>query len=120
MELDYSGDKRIAEPALDQVFEYLMQLADNSDGFLILARADQDYVQATAGYYVEFRQGSEDKHFSSVRDDLSLDEAKVIFEKYYNGDEGFQTVVEFKAGMPDAKSGCLASLLFFPFLCFMK
>ena len=120
MELDYSGDKRIADPSLDQVFEYLTQLAENSDGFLILARADQNYVQACAGYYVEFREGSEDKHYSSVRDDLSLDEAKTIFEKYYNGDERFQTVVEFKAAEPTGKSGCLGALLLFPLLCFMK
>ena len=120
MELDYCGEKKLADPSLDQVFEYLTQLADNTDGFLILAREDQAYVQACAGYYVEFRQAGDDKNYCTVRDDLSLDEAKTIFERYYGGDESFQTVVEFKAAAPAGKSGCLVSLLFFPFLCLIK
>jgi len=96
MELDYCGELLVDAPSLEQVFEYLAGLADSDDGFLILARADENYVQACPGYYVEFRDGSEEKHFCSARDDLTLDEARSVFEKYYNDDTGYQTAVEFQ------------------------
>ena len=83
MELDYCGEK-ILDPTLEQIFEYLTQLTDDANSFMILCRSRQVYVQACKsgdGYCAEFRQGCEDQHFSSVRDDLSLDEAKTIFEK---------------------------------------
>ena len=123
MNLDYCGEKKLADPSLDHVFEHLSQLTGETGSFLVLAREDQAYIQACktdAGYYVEFREGSEDKHYCTIRDDLSLDEAKTVFERYYKGDESFRDVVEFKTGMPGAKSGCLTSLLFFPFLWLIK
>ena len=120
MKLDYSGDKQLANPSLDQVFEYLARLADETDSFLILERDDRAYIQACAGYYIEFRQAGDDKNYCTVRDDLSLDEAKTIFERYYEGDESFQTVVEFQADPATGKSGCLAALLCFPLLWLIK
>ncbi|MDP6044674.1 MAG: hypothetical protein QGG25_03620, partial [Phycisphaerae bacterium] len=62
----------------------------------------------------------EDKHYCSVRNDLAFDEVKTIFEKYYNGDESFQTLVEFKNLDFGGKSGCLGALLLFPWLCLMR
>ena len=123
MKLDYCGEKQLVDPSLDQVLEHLSQLTDDTGSFLILVREDQVYLQACksgAGYYVEFREGSEDKHYCTVRDDLSLDEAKTIFERYHRGDASFRDVVEFKVGMPGPKQGCLASLIFFPFLWLIR
>jgi hypothetical protein len=123
MELDYCGDKKISDPTVDQVLDYLSKLTTETDSFLILAREEQVYIQACksdAGFYVEFRDGGEDEHYSTSRNDLTLDEATSIFQRYYLGDPSFRDVVEFKAGMYGPKHGCLAALLLGPLLWLIK
>ena len=114
MELDYCGNKLIKEPSIEEVFKHIELLTDDVESFLILSRKEHEYMQAISragGYYIEYRNGSEDNHFSSMREDISFEEAKKVFELYYDGDENYKKEVEFVAGMPLRRNGCLNLLV---------
>lgn len=62
------------------------------EGFAVLARSQQEYVQATAvsgGYLIERREGAADRHYQTSGSVLSLDRTTAAFLAYYDGDSSW-------------------------------
>lgn len=88
MRLTTEQEGDIVEPSAPQVERALDRLALPGNGYAILAAADQTYIQTSgsrsAGYIVEYRNGSEAEHYSSKRRDISHREMVQLFLAYHS------------------------------------
>jgi len=67
--------------------------------FIILSQADEMYIQAAGEaddpYVMEYREGSDDRHFECTRE-LKKSEAEAAFLKYLKGDSTWKTDFQWK------------------------
>ena len=78
-------------------------LASLDGGRNILATLGESaftYVQAAgsvqSGFTLEYQEGSLERHYRSVRQDLRLGEATEVFQRYAGGDTGWREAVQWE------------------------
>ncbi len=75
------------------------------DGFAVLARADQEYVQATVGcggFLMERRAGAAVHHYQTRDTSISIERVIDCFQRYAHGDDSWVTEFEWN---PLSRSG---------------
>ena len=59
------------------------------DGFAVLARSDQEYIQATSvgagSYLIERREGSADRHYQTRDNSIGIERVVTAFLAYHAG-----------------------------------
>lgn len=96
-----SGDgKRIAEPDSQAIAQVISALGDEPNHYAILARAEEEYVQAMVDeggqFLMEYRDGDEEKHFITTREDLTRDEVIRVFHAYGRGAKDWNAALEWR------------------------
>jgi hypothetical protein len=92
MELTRSEGRPIRNPTVDDVEAALSEL-DLPEGFLILAKAEQEYVQA-AGTCLEYRDAS--GHFRATMEQDDRGAIRRVFLAYLAGDAAWRTMVPWR------------------------
>lgn len=91
----------LVEPSASQLDVALSRLGLPGNGFAILDKADQCYIQTSGsradGYIIEYRNGNDREHYSSVRTDISHKEMVAIFQAYLNGGN-WKSLIEWSNG----------------------
>lgn len=81
----------IAQPSALDVTRALDRLGLPGNGYAVLAGGDQTYIQTTGsradGYIVEYRDGSESEHYSSLKRDVPHPQMVELFLAYHGGRE---------------------------------
>ena len=89
MELNVDDRRLIDGPTREQVLEALDGL--DADGFVILARADEHYVQTAlnegGAWQLEYRDGAADRHFAADPAAVSDQDVRDAFLLYLAGDD---------------------------------
>lgn len=90
MKLEAEGQRTIVDPQSGQIESAVSLLARPARNFVILSRSETSYIQAAIvgsnRLVLEYRDGSAEKHFRSVRDDYSSGEVVAILEAYRRGE----------------------------------
>lgn len=98
MQLTTEDGTEQVEPGTSQLSAALSRLGLPGNGFAILGKGAQYYIQTTGsradGYIVEYRNGSEQEHYTSVRSDISQKEMVAVFEAYRIG-ENWRSSIEW-------------------------
>ena len=92
MQLETCSGGVSANPGPDDLETALDELGAD-DGFLILSRASEDYVQA-AGCVIEYRQDG--RHFGYETASPDRDLVRKIFSSYYSDDGRWKQLVEWR------------------------
>jgi hypothetical protein len=88
-------------PASSETLRTLIpSLAGQEDPFAILTRNAEDmtYMQTLwtpTGYLVEYQEDSLERHFATVREDLSAEDVIAAFRSYAAGESGWRTMFEY-------------------------
>ncbi len=94
MKLEAEGQRAIADPQSSQIGSAVSLLSLPDRSFLILSRSQTSYIQAAIvgsnRLVLEYRDGSAEKHFRSIRDDYSSGEVVAILEAYRRGEESWR------------------------------
>ena len=95
MELVVNGDP-VAGPVTEStIADAIRSLDGNDDSFVILAAANQVYIQTAgdpkSGFVLEYRDGSEDQHFTCAEADLTVDLVVQAFQRYLSNDSRWRT-----------------------------
>ncbi|MCC2669980.1 MAG: hypothetical protein K0Q72_2451 [Armatimonadetes bacterium] len=89
MTLNINDDQVIESPNLEAIVKALQNL--DQEEFLILATAEEHYVQALLDsddtYVLEYRDGSEDRHFGADPDAVKLADVCRAFELFLGGQD---------------------------------
>ena len=100
MELIVNGDKQAGLVSDRQIERSIRSLTGKGDSFAILARADQDYIQTSGdsrnGFVLEYREGSEEKHFSCSSTELSVEQVISAFQSYLAADDKWKSELEWQ------------------------
>ena len=92
MQLVVFENEVIDDPSFEQLSSAIDSLAEEE--FLVLAQEDQFYMQVFRldedHYQFEYRDGSEERHFEVDPDVVNLEQIKAAFQKYLDGDTGYQ------------------------------
>ncbi len=95
LQLETSSGRKIADPSASQVADELGALPNANDGFATLSSGDETYVQTasseSAGFVLEYREGSADRHFKSTSKNLSIDAVTEVFQRYAAGDPSWKS-----------------------------
>jgi hypothetical protein len=87
MILNVDDDRAFASPTVAQLQSELADL--ETDAFLILSRADEEYLQTyreeDGSFEVEYRDGSCDRHYRAESADLELQVLQGLFVAYFHG-----------------------------------
>jgi hypothetical protein len=92
-ELNFCGKRVIKQPQPQDLVNALGELAKLDDGYIILARAPQEYVQTASGI-VEYRERGQ--HFRTVADPVAPTVIQELFLAYLRGDADWQQGTEWK------------------------
>lgn len=100
MELNVNGDA-VIEPVTNSLIEQSIgSLTGEGDSFAILAKAPQVYIQtsgdASGGFILEYRDGSEEEHYSCSNFELSAGEVIRAFQSYLADDGIWKTEFEWQ------------------------
>lgn len=92
----------LKSPSADQVANAFTRLTGGTDSYVILGKEEQVYVQAAGsvaqGFHVEFRDGSEDRHFQAktvVSHEVVVD----VFQRFLSDDPAWRAQVEWEPWM---------------------
>src|SRR5260221_5556994 len=100
MKLEAEGQRAIADPQSSQIGSAVSLLSLPDRSFLILSRSQTSYIQAAIvgsnRLVLEYRDGSAEKHFRSIRDDYSSGEVVAIVEAYRRGEESWRNENEWR------------------------
>ncbi|WP_161974791.1 DUF3592 domain-containing protein [Piscinibacter terrae] len=101
MKLTTEDGTTIRKPDSSQLKAALDRLGLPGNGFAILDAGRQRYVQVAGsradGYVVEYREGSEDKHYSSTVTDMPHAQMVALLDGYLNGSE-WKRMVAWRRG----------------------
>ena len=93
MELNLNDDKMLQEPSGEQIRSGLASLQDEQ--YAILSRGDEDYVQVyrhgAKEFQLEYRAGSEDKHFGATSEEFTVEQIQDVFAAYAAGGADWQS-----------------------------
>jgi hypothetical protein len=93
MKLEAEGQRAIVDPQSSQIESAVSLLSLPDRTFLILRRSPKSYIQAAIvganRLLLEYRDGSAEKHFRSIRDDYSSGEVVAILEAYRRGEDSW-------------------------------
>ena len=114
MDLETGTGGKIANPSASQIAEELAALPGGVDSFAILSRDELTYIQTTggpsAGFLLEYQEGSLDQHYRSTEETLSLSTITNAFQLYAAEDPSWRPLVTWKRDDPSQYSAG------FPFL----
>ena len=83
----------IVDPAPPQIRDFILALS-RDDAFAILELDEQVYMQLSGtvddGFILEYREGSEDKHFGVYDPSLNADEAITAFCEFAQSKDGYK------------------------------
>lgn len=100
MELTLESGKSYENPDTGMIELALRTLDGDANGYAILSHEYEIYMQVsggpTEGFRLEYRDGSEDKHFQTAREDLTLDDIVEAFTRYAKADESWRSLFEWK------------------------
>jgi len=100
MKLEAEGQRAIVGPQSGQIESALSLLSLPDKSFLILSRSPTSYIQAAIvgsnRLVLEYRDGSAQKHFRSIRDDYSSGEVVAILEAYRRGEDSWWNENEWR------------------------
>ena len=100
MELIVNGEELEGLVSNRQIEESIRSLTGDGDSFAILARAEQEYIQTSGdpshGFVLEYRDGSEDKHFSGSNFELSAEQVIRAFQSYLAADDKWKSELEWQ------------------------
>jgi len=100
MKLEAEGQRAIADPQSSQIESAVSLLSLPDRSFLILSRSQTSYIQAAIvgsnRLVLEYRDGSAEKHFRSIRDDYSSGEVVAILEAYRRGEDSWWNENEWR------------------------
>jgi hypothetical protein len=84
----------IVDPTSSQIQDFVMAL-NRDDAFAIFEVDEQFYMQISgtveSGFVLEYREGSEDKHFSVYNLSLSAEEVIAAFCEFSDAKDGYKT-----------------------------
>lgn len=100
MKLETSNFGVIPDPTPAQIAAALVTLPGGHESFAILSVADEVYVQAagsdSGGFSLEYRDGSEDRHFQAKFSPVPLSTVQDMFERYAGGDDSWRSRVDWE------------------------
>jgi hypothetical protein len=100
MKLEAEGQRAIADPQSSQIESAVSLLSPPDRSFLILSRSQSSYIQAAIvgsnRLVLEYRDGSPEKNFRSIRDDYSSGEVVAILEGYRRGEDSWWNENEWR------------------------
>jgi hypothetical protein len=86
-------DNTLVDPTPSQIRDFILNLT-RGDAFAIFEMDDQFYMQSSGtvdtGFILEYREGSEDKHFGVYNPSLTADEVITAFCEYAESKEGYK------------------------------
>ncbi|MBZ0137274.1 MAG: hypothetical protein K8I27_12985 [Planctomycetes bacterium] len=97
MRLEIGDARAFDDPGEDHVRRELELLALGRSDFVILARREMDYVQATKEgkeIIVEWQERGIDNHWQAVTDDAG--KLSEFFLAYLRGDKSYKTLFDFE------------------------
>jgi hypothetical protein len=101
MKLTTEDGTTVRKPDSGQLKTALDRLGLPGNGFAILDAGRQRYIQVAGsradGYIVEFREGSEDRHYASAVTDMPHAQMVALLDAYLNG-AGWKGMVEWRKG----------------------
>lgn len=100
MKLEAEGQRAIVDPQSSQIESAVSLLSLPDRSFLILSRSHTSYIQAAIvgsnRLVLEYRDGSAEKHFRSIRDDYHSGEVVAILEAYWRGEDSWWNENEWR------------------------
>jgi hypothetical protein len=91
----------LVEPSASQLDVALSRLGQPGNGFAILGKTEQCYIQTSGsradGYTIEYRNGNDREHYSSVRSDIPHIEMVAAFQAYRVGGN-WRSLIEWSNG----------------------
>lgn len=100
MELIVNGEKLEGLVSNRQIEGSIRSLTGDGDSFAILARADQEYIQTSGdpgnGFVLEYRDGSEEEHYSCTNVELSAEQVIRAFQSYLAVDDKWKSELEWQ------------------------
>lgn len=100
MQLEAGGTVQFDDPDPLLVEATLRTLHQHEEPFAILSRDDTHFLQTAMDldrlFGLEYQDGSIDNHYSAVRHDLDLETIVRVFTLYAQGDERWQTELEWE------------------------
>jgi hypothetical protein len=90
--LDICGDREIRNAQDLDVTRALREAAECDPGYVILGRAEDEYVQTAAGIVAYREQG---RHYRSVQDPVDPDAIEATFLAYLRGDPAWRARLEW-------------------------
>lgn len=100
MELTLENGKTYENPDPGIIERALRTLDGESNSYAILSVKYEIYMQACGGpadgFVLEYREGSEERHYQTTRDDVPLDEIIKAFSLYARGDDGWRSQFDWK------------------------
>jgi hypothetical protein len=97
-----ADDLQVGMPATAEALHAIIPaLAGQEDPFAILSPGAEDmtYMQTLwtpDGYLVEYQDGSLERHFCTVRADLSAEDVIAAFQSYAAGEGAWRTMFEYE------------------------
>ena len=91
--------KRAQDPFPHNIREAIEAFKGGTNSFAILAKSELTYMQCSggesAGYSLEYQEGSTDEHYECV-DELTEEDAIKALQSYRIGDESWRTKFHWK------------------------
>ncbi len=98
MIVNVNDERAFATPTGEQLKSELAAL--EADAFLILSRADEEYLQTfreeDGTFVVEHRDGSSDRHYRAKTDDTDLQTLQGIFAAYFDGQPEWKAMLAWE------------------------
>jgi hypothetical protein len=111
MELIVNGETLTGLISDRQIEESIQSLTGDGDSFAILARSNQVYIQTSGdphnGFILEYRDGSEEEHYSCSTVDLTVDRVVRAFQSYLADDGRWKSDLEWKSQAFDYSGGAI-------------
>lgn len=112
MELIVNGDKVEGFVSEQKIEESIRSLTGEDDSFAILARDDQTYIQTSGdpnhGFVLEYRDGSEEEHYSCSNFELSAEQVIRAFQSYLAANDKWKSELEWQPQVFDYSGGTSA------------
>lgn len=99
MQLEIENQPTQYISSTEELRQALEMVGKGDSSFAVLGRERQHYIQTARlgqGFIVEFRNGSDDQHYSSKRTNLSQPEMIAVFLAYYEGRENWPTMLQWE------------------------
>lgn len=109
MELIVNGESRTGLISDRQIEASIQSLTGDGDSFAILARSDQVYIQTSGdpqnGFVLEYRDGSEEEHYSCSNFNLTAEQIIRAFQSYLANDNKWKSDLEWQPQVFDYSGG---------------